>query len=585
LSSSGALAAVAFAAGDAVVRVYRLSDGALLRELVSAGPGSSPAVALSPDGALVALGAKSAQARFGLWRVSDGAPLLELDAVVGRPAFSQAGDQILVLAPAAGSDVLTAQLRTVAGGKLARDFGPADAFGLGDDDRAVIFHDRKVTTFAAGDSGPGISRAVPLDLSVSISPRADIVYGLRRAGTRFTVESYRVADGVRLWAGPAVPVGVQLVMSPDQRRLLVSGEAGLAAFDVDSGTAVPAGDPGDLVAPHDVALGPGDSPVLIAAADGVHRGHLGQGDIRLWELGTGQGQPIISLAISGDGRRLATGSMGPGPNVLVWDLGSRQWERTIPETSTTASVAFSPEGDRVLRALYDVEEWRLEGARPAATFAVRGTAWTAAYAPGGAEIAVSLLDSDVVVLLARAGGAVRSTLQTRRSPASMAFSPDGLSIATAGPALWRVSDGGLIWPGSPPQSGIEPARGSIGLDPWVTFSPGGTLIAVSEFGTDPGVSAPWLAEDSGRDLYRTSTKIYRARDGAIVKDLGNVGRRPAFSPDEAWVAAAGSAYDVMSTSGGTEVLDRRSGGVSTFAPNGTIAVGASDGIVRLYCPQ
>jgi WD40 repeat protein len=158
----------------------------------------------------------------------------------------------------------------------------------------------------------------------------------------------------------------------------------------------------------------------------------------------------------------------------------------------------------------------------------------------------------------------------------MAFSPDGKTLATSGPALWRLADGQRIWPIA------APAKQHDGLlvpaDNWVAFSPDGSLLLVSDFTG----GEEWL-----KDLktYQTVTKLYRTRDGALVRDLGtSLSRRPTFSPDGAWIVAGSFVYPVLS--GAPVILGPIPvDSVSTFAPDGTIAVGGTDGITRLFCPR
>jgi WD40 repeat protein len=172
-------------------------------------------------------------------------------------------------------------------------------------------------------------------------------------------------------------------------------------------------------------------------------------------------------------------------------------------------------------------------------------------------------------------------LDVGQTYAALAFSPDGRTLATSGPMLWSVSDGQRLWPTDRLPPSPVPVTGADTLvDNWVTFSPDGTLILVSRFSSDGG---SWLADFQS---YQTLTKIYRASDGTLVRDMGSsMRRRPAFSADGAWIVAGSQVYPTLAGApvqlSPASVFDN----VSAFAPDGTIAVGGTDGVTRLYCPK
>ena len=64
---------------------------------------------------------------------------------------------------------------------------------------------------------------------------------------------------------------------------------------------------------------------------------------------TGQPEMIASLAISADGRMLATGGFNDitnkhPVNILLWDVASGKELRRLPSPHQVSSVAFSPDG-------------------------------------------------------------------------------------------------------------------------------------------------------------------------------------------------------------------------------------------------
>ncbi len=107
--------------------------------------------------------------------------------------------------------------------------------------------------------------------------------------------------------------------------------------------------------------------------------------------------------------------------------------------------------------------------------------------------------------------------------------PDGKTLATSGPALWRVPDGQRIWPVAAPAPSHD--DGSV-LDNWVAFSPDGTYILVSDFAP----TGPWLTDDKS---YTTVSKLYRASDGALVRTSApacRAGRRSRRTGTGSWRA-------------------------------------------------
>src|ERR1700756_2237185 len=82
----------------------------------------------------------------------------------------------------------------------------------------------------------------------------------------------------------------------------------------------------------------------------------------------------------------------------VWDLSSATPTATVLEghRDQVRSVAFSPDGDRVLTASYDntARVWELSGATP--TFIVleghRGSIWSAAFSGDGTRVVTASND-------------------------------------------------------------------------------------------------------------------------------------------------------------------------------------------------
>jgi WD40 repeat protein len=97
-----------------------------------------------------------------------------------------------------------------------------------------------------------------------------------------------------------------------------------------------------------------DRVVLATFQENDVRLDAGENDARLDERQVLQGHtlPIISGAFSGDGTRLATGSLDG--TARVWDTSTAELIFTSPvEPSDVAAVAFSPDGSRVTAVYSD----------------------------------------------------------------------------------------------------------------------------------------------------------------------------------------------------------------------------------------
>jgi RNA polymerase sigma factor (sigma-70 family) len=236
---------------------------------------------------------------------------------------------------------------------------------------------------------------------------------------------------------PAVPASVlAAAFSPDGKTVVAAtGTKGVFRWDAVTGKQVS----------HFAGTGSADAPLTTLTPDGkVLLTSDADKDLRLFDLAAGKAvrdmtvvdaEPgIRAIAISGDGKRIASGS--PDGTVRLWDpeTGGTEREWTIPHEGNLA-LAFSPDGKRLATGAEDgtVQLWDVRTAKER---------WSQAFAKKNASpIAFS---PDGRLLAAGVGRSLRlldaaSGKELRRwddvvlfRVAGLAFSPDGKTLAAAG---------------------------------------------------------------------------------------------------------------------------------------------------------
>jgi WD40 repeat protein len=355
-----------------------------------------------------------------------------------------------------------------------------------------------------------------------------------------------------------------------------------------------------------VAFNPGGKHVASGAADGT---------VRVWNIETGQTiavrphPDVTSVSFSADGSQLASAGKA---KVHVWrglieksDLSSLTV--ALPEPVASSSVAFSPDGKRVVVGYVRVprqivksedgpdgriEVWQLGDATPALQWNQPGDVTQVAFSPDGRRIGASSRIGRAVKVWNSATGAEIATLHTERGALGVAFSSDSLRVASGGEdrtvLLWQV-----------PGDALKALR-AVGFLHNVVFNADGLQVAASgqkevvvwdvrtgaEVANLPGVGLYGRIAWSGKDNFLAGTPSSRVWDmsagefkgpfAGVSRPYGGGGWGYAFSPDGRLVAeATGSTVGIWNIATGEMVRkldDSKSAWVAcvAFSPDGRL---------------
>jgi WD40 repeat protein len=285
--------------------------------------------------------------------------------------------------------------------------------------------------------------------------------------------------------------------------------------------------------------------------------------LRILAVLPGGGGPVRSLALSGDGRLLVTGSDRGGAR--IFDIASGRLLRVLGDETRTSSVAISPDNRLVATAGADerARVWSRETGTLLHTLPHAARVRTVAFSPDGLRLVTAGADATARAWDSATGLALQ-TLSHPLAVGSAEFSPDGRLVLTVGgdATAARVYDSG---------SGALLARlAHPGEVTDAAFSPNSELVATS----------------GRRNVRLWETAGWRMRDQ--LEGHSFTIRSVVFSPDSARVAtaAADSTSRVWRTDTGV-LLDVLTGhdaplDVVAFSSDGeSIATGSVDRHARV----
>jgi WD40 repeat protein/tRNA A-37 threonylcarbamoyl transferase component Bud32 len=353
-----------------------------------------------------------------------------------------------------------------------------------------------------------------------------------------------------------------------------------------------------------------------------------KGIVHVWDAETGriivtfdkQTGIVDTLAISPDGKRIASSSISEDDRIAVWDAGSgREVTYLKGHASHVHRLRFSPDGRWLASGSTDgcLKLWDTATFHEVFSLNAHGApVYDLAFTPDSTRLASASCDGTVGVWETATGRPALKPLRGHTGAAmGVAFSPDGRRIATGGydktVRLWDAV------------TGVEriTLRGHQELVTSVAFSPDGRRLLSASFDKEmriwdtapvveraaPGlftlgghsdrVNAVAVSRD-GRFLasgsWDRTVRLWNGQTGAALQTLnGHKGAvwSVAFSPDGARVASASwdRTVKVWETQSGRELLSFTGHATPlmgvAFSPDGTrIASCSFEGLVKIWEP-
>ncbi len=346
---------------------------------------------------------------------------------------------------------------------------------------------------------------------------------------------------------------------------------------------------------HAIAPSADGRRIISGGGYALTHGKIDDDSLRSWETATGKqiGAPfegheslVLSIAFSGDGTRIVSGSADH--TVRLWnpDSGQAVGAPLAGHESAVTSVAFSPDGKRIVSGSQDntLRLWDVKSGEVIGTpLQGHGTGVSSvAFTSDGSRIVSGSLDRSVRWWDGRTGAAMGELVAAPLPVTSLALSPDDRRIVSAmytpggssdvfTPAILQVWDARTGQPIGAPMGGhTNPVR-------TVAFSPDGSRIIS---GSEDLTLRLWDASTGqplGRPLQGHSGSINSvafSRDGTRIFSGGEDGTLRVWNAD-------------IDAPIGT-VLETHSTWLSSvaFSPDShRVAAGGLDGTVRVWDPR
>ncbi|MFN6527559.1 serine/threonine-protein kinase [Nostoc sp. ChiSLP03a] len=295
---------------------------------------------------------------------------------------------------------------------------------------------------------------------------------------------------------------------------------------------------------------------------------------------TGHSNPVGSVAISPDGKTLASGSNDN--TIKLWNLATGEQIRTLTGHSDwVISVAFSPDGNTLAsgsRGDTTIILWNLATGEQIGTLTGHSNlVISVAISPDGKTLASGSYDNTIKLWNLATGEQIRTLKGHFGAVYSVVFSPDGKTLASGSfdntIKLWDIATGEQI------RTFPSERYANTGHSDWVlsvAFSPDGkTLVSGSK---DTTIKLWNLA--TGKEIRTLTGHSYEVNSVAISPDGKTLASGNGDSTIKLWNLATGQQIRTL-----TGTLTGHSNSVNSVAisPDGkTLASGSSDNTIKLW---